>query len=241
MQGMCVNETKTEVMWIGSEPTPETDILINGKAIKFVNKIKALGITISHDLKWEEHANNMIIKGKKILGSLKYMRRYLNEEQFMKSVANNFFSTVFYANSVWYESLKKSTMVKFNSMYFRLLRIATRDFKREIPKTDLIKRCKRATLNEWAKYTTSSKVIKIIRDKRPIYLYNRLNSNLYTENRRPGLGFFYDNSMNMRGKQSIQNRLPYFRLIRDQWINNEITDDAIRILLKKTFFTYCET
>jgi len=139
------------------------------------------------------------------------------------------------------ESLKKSTKVKFNSMYFRLLRITTRDFKREISKTDLIKRCKRATPNELAKYTTSSKVIKIIRDERPVNLYNRLKSNLYTENRRPGLGFFYDNSTNMRGKQSIQNRLPYFRLISDQWINKEITDDAIRMLLKKTFFTYCET
>jgi len=240
-QGMCVNETKTEVMWIGPEPVPNMDILINGKNIKFVNKIKALGVTISNDLKWEEHANNMLVKGKKILGTLKYMRRYLNEEQFMKSVANNFFSTVFYANSVWYESLKKSTMVKFNSMYFRLLRTATRDFKREIHKADLIKRCKRATPNEWARYSTSSKVIKIIRDKSPIHLFNRLKSNLYMENRRPGLGFFYDNSANQRGKQSIQNRLPYFKLITEQWTDRIITDDAIRILLKKTFFTYCES
>jgi len=64
---------------------------------------------------------------------------------------------------------------------------------------------------------------KINFSSRPVNLYNRLKSNLYTENRRRGLGFFYDNSTNMRGKQSIQNRLPYFRLISDQWINNEIT------------------
>jgi len=130
---------------IASIPTLNTDIKINGKNVKFANKIKALGLTISNDLKWDEPANNMIVKGKKILGTLKYIRTYLNEEQFMKSVANNFFCTVFYANSVWYESLKKLTIVKFNSMYFRLLRIATRDFKREIHKVDLIKMYKRAT------------------------------------------------------------------------------------------------
>jgi len=55
------------------------------------------------------------------------MRRYLNEEQFMKSVANNFFSIVFYAISLWFESLKKYALVKFNAMYYRHLRIATKD------------------------------------------------------------------------------------------------------------------
>jgi len=83
-------------------------------------------------------------------------------------------------------------------MYFRLLRFASKDFKREIHKVyiGLIKRCERATPNERAKYSTSSLVIKIIRDKSPINLFNRLKSNLYVENRRPGLSFFYDNSAN---------------------------------------------
>jgi len=72
----------------------------------------------------------------------------------------------------------------------------------------------------------SSKVIKIIRDKSPMNLFNRLKSNLYMNNRRPGLGFFYDNSANQQGKQSIQNRLPYFKLITEQWIDRDINDNA---------------
>jgi len=53
-----------------------------------------------------------------MLGSLKYISKYLTEEQFLKSVANNLFSTIFYANSVWYDSLKKSLKLKFDSMYY---------------------------------------------------------------------------------------------------------------------------
>jgi len=212
---------------------------INNIEIPFVKNMKALGITISNNLSWDYHASNVINKAKKMLGSMKYLRKYLTEEQFLKSVANNFFSTIFYANTVWYESLKKSTKIKFDSLYYRLLRVATKDFKRSIHNNDLIKRCKRATPSEWANYTTSSKVIKIVRDKGPTILYERLTSNLYTENRRPGLGFFFDNSSNKRGKQTIQNRLSVFKSISTQWLDNQISDDAIRRMLKNHFFTYC--
>jgi len=236
--GMCVNETKTEVMWIGSE-IRASSININNKDIPLVNNFKALGITLSNNLSWENHAQNTISKGRKMLGSMKYIRKYLNEEQFLKSVANNFFSTIFYANSVWFDSLKKSTKAKFDSMYYRMLRIATKDYKRVMHKKELITRCKRATPSEWAQYSTSSKVIKIIRDKCPPIINERLRSSLYVESRRPGLGFFFDNSKSKRGKQSIQNRLPFFKNLMAQWMDNGINDDAIRTMLKKSFFSYC--
>jgi len=61
---MCVNESKTEVMYIG----PETDIksiTINNKDIPLVTKIRALGITVSNTLPWEDHAINTIVKAKR--------------------------------------------------------------------------------------------------------------------------------------------------------------------------------
>jgi len=140
---------------------------------------------------------------------------------------------------VWYESLKESTKIKFNALYYSLLHVATKDFKRLIHNNDLIKSCKRATPSEWTNYTTSSKVIKIIRDKGPSILYERLTNNLYTENRRPGLGFFFDNSSNKRGKQTIQNQLSIFKSISKQWLDNNTSDNAIRRMLKNHFFTYC--
>jgi len=100
-------------------------------------------------------------------------------------------------------------------------------------------RCKRATPSDWANYTTSFKVIKTIRDKGPSILYERLNNNLYAKNRRPGLGFFFDKSSKRRGKQILQNRLPFFKSISTQWMVKDISDKAIRIRLKKCFFTCC--
>jgi len=44
--GMCVNESKTEVMYIGPE-TKIKSISISNKDLPLVSKIKALGITVS--------------------------------------------------------------------------------------------------------------------------------------------------------------------------------------------------
>jgi len=93
------------------------EVLQAAKIVKFQTNIKALGITITNNLSWEIHANNMIKKAKKMISVLKFVRTYLTEEQFLRSVTNNLFSTVFYANSVWYDSLKANTKSKFNAIY----------------------------------------------------------------------------------------------------------------------------
>jgi len=77
---------------------------------------------------------------------------------------------------------KKSFKIKFDSMYHRLLRIATKDYKKVISNKELVLRCKRATPLEWAQYCTSSKVIKITRYKSPAILHKRLQGSLYVEN-----------------------------------------------------------
>jgi len=105
--GMCVNKSKTEVMWIGNKNNKEPGIIVCNNLVPFQNQIKALGVTISHDLSWELHASNVISKGKKLLSALYHTRKYLTESQFLRSVANNFSSTVFYASTVWFDNLKK--------------------------------------------------------------------------------------------------------------------------------------
>jgi len=56
----------------------------------------------------------------------------------------------------------------------------------------------------------------------------------------PGLGFFYHGSTNKKGGQSIQNRVQFFPEIKDPWSGIQIKDEAIRVMLKKTFFTYAK-
>lgn len=53
-------------MWMGADAAPNASMKINGKDIEFVTKMKALGITITFNLSWEDHANNVITKGERI-------------------------------------------------------------------------------------------------------------------------------------------------------------------------------
>lgn len=235
---MCVNESKTEVMWIGNKNIKHPGITVGNNLVPFQNQIKALGVTISHDLSWELHASNVISKGKKLLSALYHTRKYLTESQFLRSVANNFSSTVFYASTVWFDNLKKSTQRKFNTLYHRMLRIATKDYYRTLTNRELTSRCKRASPREWVKYSTCTKVVKIIRENAPVCLVKRLNTNRYIESRRSGRNLFFDRSKTKIGKQSLENRLQIFNNIHDNWTHPALTNDQIRIMMKKTFFSY---
>ncbi len=74
-------------------------------------------------------------------------------------------------------------------------------------RTELTELSKRATPEQWAKFITSSPVIKIIRDKEPRFLYEKLTKAYYEERRHPRIGLFFDSSKTRKGRQSLQNRL----------------------------------
>ncbi len=82
--------------------------------------------------------------------------------------------------------------------------------------------------------------IKVIRDKTPEVLHAILRSTFYTERRNAGRGLFFDSSKMVVGRQSLQNRLLHIRQITTPWSEGgqKMTNDAIRQLLKRTFFTH---
>jgi len=128
---------------------------------------------------------------------------------------------------------------KLDSLYIRLLRTACRDYKKQIPKIELQRRCKRASPQEWANYLASSRVIKTIRDHEPKELYIKISSNYYEESRRQNIGYFFDGSKSATGKQSLENRLEFFKDYTKPW-NIGLNNDEIRIYLKKQIFDYCK-
>ena len=99
---------------------------------------------------------------------------------------------------------------------------------------------KRATPGEWTKYMVSTKVMKIIRDNEPKPLFDLLCENYFEESRKPGVGYFFDNSRTLVGRQSIHNRLIFMRSINDQWNNKlqPLSNDQLRVIGKKAFFDY---
>jgi len=178
-----------------------------------------------------------IVKGKSLMRGFKLMKKYLTEQQFLSIVANTFYSSVFYGGSVWYSLTKQKFKSKFNSLYFRLLRMVCNDHRKLIPKDILRKRCQRASPDEWSHYTTGSKIIKIMRDKEPAYLYDKLSAQYFEEPRKPGIGNFSDASATWVEHQSIENRLDFIRSIKSPW-NKNLSDAEIRIILKNSYFIY---
>ena len=157
----------------------------------------------------------------------------------MKASTANYYSSVFYASSVWYPNIKACHKTKFDSLHFRMLRIATRQ-SNDTSRKDLYDRCKRATPAEWSNYVTSTKIMKIVRDEEPKPLFDLLKNNYFEESRKPQVGYFFDNSKTLLGRQSIQNRLIFMRSINDPWNNKlqPLSNDQIRVIGKKTFFDY---
>jgi len=239
--GMVVNESKTEIMWIGPK-TESTIASINvcGVQCNLVDNMKALGIMIDGNLKWNVQAECAIAKGQRLLSVFKHLRKYMTESQFLKAVTANYYSTVFYGASVWLPNIKAIHMTKLQSLHFRLLRSACRDYYSNISRHDLTRRCKRATPSEWAKYTTSSIAIKIVRDAKPKYLHETLMRTYYSERRNVARGLFFDSSKTRVGRQSLENRLAHVAQIKEPWntSNAKLTNDQLRVMLKHTYFFY---
>jgi len=240
--GMIVNETKTEIMWIGTTPLLD-NLSIGNNIVPFTKSMKALGIYVQGDLCWDAQAEHSISKSKKLLSAFRFLRKYLTEKQFLKAASANYYGSVYYAASVWFHNLKQSQKKKLTAVHFRMLRTAKRDFKMALSRTELTQLCERATPEQWAKFVTASRVIKTIRDQQPAYIFEKLTMNYFEEPRYPGNGCFFDFSRTRKGFQSIQNRLLFMRAIDLDW-NNEssvISNDRIRIEMKKTFFPYITT
>ena len=81
---------------------------------------------------------------------------------------------------------------------------------------------------------------KIVRNKEPAYLYDNLNKCYFEEKRYPGVGMFFDNSRIKKGQQALANRLLFMRSIKYPWNEKPMSDDLIRIEMKKCFFTFIQ-
>jgi len=65
-----------------------------------------------------------------------------------------------------------------------------------------------------------------------------LQTTLFVERRRCGFGKFFHGSKMTKGHQALKNRLACKKEIIEPWLDQELKDDAIRILMKISFFNY---
>jgi hypothetical protein len=237
--GMVVNESKTEFMWLGKNINP-LPINVSGTICHPVQQLKALGIVFDGILNWDFQAMKAIKLGQKLVSIFKFLRNQMTRPQFLKAVTANYYSSVFYCNSVWYPNVKAVHRTKLVSLHYRILRIACKDYRSILSRDELSERCQKATPDEWSNYTTASVSMKICRDNQPERLHNLLMQTFYTERRKKGKGMFFDGSKSRAGKQSLQNRLQHVKNVTEPWseAGSKLTNDKLRVILKKTFFKH---
>jgi len=232
--GMVVNKTKTELI-VFSRNEPPIIELSNG--IKSVKEIKALGITLSHNLTWDNHVAKMITKTSKIIGGIRFLRRWIPMDAALKVVTAQYYGTCYYASPVWLnDNLNYQSWKKLSSQHYRAIRAAVRDHRRKLPRGLLDIISKRAPPRQWAKYVNASTAIKLINTSNT-RIADSLRSNMYINDRKPHMGTFIDKSKLKTGRQSLSNRLHCMKSLTFDWIGDH-SDDYIRRNLKKTFFTY---
>ncbi len=158
----------------------------------------------------------------------------------MKVLTSYYYSSIYYGSAVWIGSMTTSNEWRLlNKAHYRALRIVTRDYKRETPRTQLDEECKRATPRQWGHYVVASTAANILQNREPSLLFDLISENSTWNDRNPGYRTFYDASRLRIGRQAIQNRLkePFLRIKRE-WYATGLTRDTIRIRMKEAFFPY---
>ncbi len=238
-RSMIVNEDKTEIVVFCKKGLEIHDFTIGSVQVTSKKSMKALGIIIDCNLKWEEQVSNVIKNSSWKLTVLKKLRPKFTQKQFLQILTSQHFSKMLFASPVWLTScISVRLWSQINKAHYQAIRTAVNDFKRRINREKLDILSSRAAPRQWSKYSIASLVIKILRDRSPSGLHDLLKETYYEERRHVGIGKFFDNSKGKIGKQKFGNNLQYMSAIRSPWNGQNWSDDKIRVELKKTFFSY---
>jgi hypothetical protein len=203
------------------------------------NSIKALGIMITPDLCWSNHLGYAINKSKHILPRLKFLKKFLDNEDLLRLVTSQFMLIIFYASPVWISNLTFKDWKHLNSTHYAALRIVIGDYMKTMSRADIDHQTKRATPSEWARYSITSTVIKLYNESETT-ITKLLRSTAYVNDRLPRRAKFIDKSRLKIGRQTILHRIgPLFASLTFDWIGMPCRD-SLRRKLKKQFFKYFE-
>jgi len=231
--GMIVNAKKTEAVLFG-KTSKRIEFKCGADTITAGPGMKVLGVYFDEHLTWKEHVEKTLSKMSRLTAGLRFLRKRLSKTQFLNATTSQFYGTLYYGCQVWLGYHTRMSLIrKLNSIHYKVLRIVEHDWKKKKKRHELDK-IGRAKPTKWMSYSTGTLVIKIMRDKFPFCLYEKLSETVYQERRKPNRLLFYDKSISKFEFQAIQNR------IRDYFYNfnfnhfPEINNNQLRIQLKKS-------
>jgi len=120
--------------------------------------MKVLGIKFDNGLNWDPHIAEITARSKRMISGLRIIRHHLTQDQFMSVATSQYYGALFYAMPVWYEPSKIKHKTKLDTLHYKLLRLAVKDWGRLYPK-DMLDTLGRAQPGQFANYATASIVI----------------------------------------------------------------------------------
>ena len=123
---MVLNTDKCQIMhfFTAKKPIVLPDITINGISIPMVDRTKLLGVTISSDMCWQTHVEDMVLKGSRALYMLYIMKRFRPPlEQMVKVYITYIRPLLEYCAPVFHASLTAQQAEKLERVQKRALKI----------------------------------------------------------------------------------------------------------------------
>jgi len=236
--GMVTNVSKTELTYFSRTDQNDTAPLVVGNdLVKPQKSLKVLGLVFDHDLSWTTHSGKLKQKAALALRKLKFLSRYVDQNGMKKIITTHLFGMLYYSSVVWLNELSTyKTIRTLESIHFRGLRIAAKDFFMLLSKERLYDIFGRATPTKWMKYSNARAAINMLQQGNegpPISA--SIRSKLYINDRNQNKISVHDTSRLKIGRHSFHNRLKCLREVNFDWRN--ASKDSLRVNLKKTFFT----
>ena len=136
---MEFNTDKCQVLRVTRKRDPlYHEYTLHGKILESVDSAKYLGVTITSDLRWNQHISNIITKGNQTLGFLRRNLRINSPE--LKSTAHKSLvrPTMEYASSVW-DPYTKQNRDRLEMVQHRAARYVLNCYERSASVTEMLK------------------------------------------------------------------------------------------------------
>jgi hypothetical protein len=136
--GMKFNAKKCNILRVSRSKPSTCFYQLCDHILEEVDSCKYLGLSISNDLKWEEHVDTVCNKGNRTLGflrrNLRYAPRKLKEQAYIAMVR----STLEYSATVWDPCLKKD-INKIHRVEKRAARFIANDYRYDSSMSQIFK------------------------------------------------------------------------------------------------------
>jgi len=234
--GMVTNVSKTELIFFSRAKIDDlTPLQVGTDQVIPKKSMKVLGVQFDCDLGWNSHASKLKRKSAMTMRKMRFLSKYIGQEGMKKVITTHMFGMLYYASIVWLNELTAYKIVRtLESIHYKCLRIAVKDYYATLSRQRLDDIFNRATPCQWMQYSNAKHAISMLTCDNAPPISSIIKNKLYVNDRNNNKISVHDTSRLKIGRNSFHNRLKCLRSINFNW--RTTNQDAIRVNLKKTFF-----